>query len=174
MGKSSGPRVACISIAGISGSRALPSERGVRNSDWLFLAIRSLHILGLVLLVGATSLFDLRLLGRGPVRQQPVSQIARRVMPWVGASFSGMFVTGVVMFSSEATRCYQSWCFRAEMIWLSLVGLNAFIFQFGAYRSVANGDEAVPESPAGARVAAWTSLVLSGLVVFAGRGIAHD
>jgi hypothetical protein len=145
----------------------------VRNSDWLFPVIESVHMLGIILLVGATGLFDLRLLGRGPLRQQPVSQIARQVMPWVWGSFAVMFVTGVLMFSSEATRCYQSWCFRAKMILLLLAGLNAFIFQFGAFRYVANWDEGAREPPAGARVAAWTSLVLWVLIVFAGRGIAY-
>jgi hypothetical protein len=145
----------------------------VRNSDWLFPVIESLHMLGIVLLVGATGLFDLRLLGRGPFRQQPASQVARQVMPWVWGSFAGMFITGSLMFTSEATRCYQSWCFRAKMVLLLMAGLNAFIFQFGAYRQVANWDEAARKPPAGARVAAWTSLVLWVVIVFAGRGIAY-
>lgn len=146
---------------------------GVRNSDWLFPVIESLHMLGIVLLVGATGLFDLRLLGRGPFRQQRASRAARQVMPWVWGAFTVMFFTGVLMFTSEATRCYQSWCFRAKMVLLVLTGLNAFIFQFGAYRQVANWDEASLEVPAGARAAAWTSLVLWVLIVFAGRGIAY-
>jgi Family of unknown function (DUF6152) len=104
---------------------------GVRNSGWLFPVIESVHTVGIVLLVGATGLFDLRLLGRGPFRQQSASQ-AQQVMPWVWGSFSVMFLTGVLMFSSEATRCYQSWCFRAKMVLLMLAGLNAFIFQFRA------------------------------------------
>jgi hypothetical protein len=146
---------------------------GVRNSDWLFPVIESVHMLGIVLLVGATGLFDLRLLGRGPFRQQPASQVARQVMPWVWGSFAVMFVTGTLMFSSEATRCYQSWCFRAKMVLLVLAGLNAFIFQLGAYRQVAKWDEAVLKPPTGARVAAWTSLALWVVIVFAGRGIAY-
>jgi hypothetical protein len=83
-----------------------------------------------------------------------------------------MFLTGVRMFSSEA-RCYQSWYFRAKMVLLILAGLNAFIFQFGAYRQVANWDEAVLKPPTGARVAAWTSSVLWVVIVFTGRGIAY-
>jgi hypothetical protein len=145
----------------------------VRNSDWLFPVVESVHMLGIVLLVSATGLFDLRLLGRGPFRQQPASQVAHQVMPWVWGSFAVMFVTGVLMFTSEATRCYQSWCFRGKMILLLLAGLNAFIFQFGAYRHVANWDQAALKVPAGARAAAWTSLVLWVLIVFAGRGIAY-
>jgi hypothetical protein len=145
----------------------------VRNSDWLFPFIESIHMLGIVFLVGATGLFDLRLLGRGPLRQQPISQLARQVMPWVWGSFAVMFITGSLMFTSEATRCYQSWCFRGKMILLILAGLNAFIFQFGAYRHVANWDDAALKPPSGARFAAYASLALWVLIVFAGRGIAY-
>jgi hypothetical protein len=59
------------------------------------------------------------------------------------------------------------------MVLLVLAGLNAFIFQFGAYQQVADWDEASAKSPTGARAAAWTSLVLWALIVFAGRGIAY-
>jgi uncharacterized membrane protein len=145
----------------------------IRNSDWLFPVIEAIHVLGIVVLVGSTALFDLRLLGRGFMKQQSVSEVGKQVMPWVWASFALMFVTGVLMFSSEATKCYTSWFFRLKMLLLILAGLNAFIFQFGAYRSIANWDESTRVAPAKARVAAWVGLLLWVLIVFAGRGIAY-
>ena len=145
----------------------------IRNSDWLFPAIESVHVLGIVILVGSTGLFDMRLLGTGFLKRERASDVAKQVMPWVWSSFAVMFVTGVLMFSSEATRCYQSWFFRLKLILLVLAGLNAFIFQFGAYRGIANWDEATAKAPGGARFAAWASLVLWVFIVFAGRGIAY-
>lgn len=145
----------------------------IRDSSWLFPAIESVHVLGIIVLVGSTGLFDLRLLGKGFLRQQRASEVAKQVMPWVWGSFSVMFVTGVLMFSSEATRCYQSWFFRLKMILLILAGLNAFIFQFGTYRQIANWDEAHTPTPGAARVTAWISLLLWVFIVFAGRGIAY-
>ena len=144
----------------------------IRDSSWLFPAIESVHVMGIIILVGSTGLFDLRLLGRGFLRQQPASQVAQQVMPWVWGSFAVMFVTGVLMFSSEATRCYQSWFFRIKLGLLLLTGLNAFIFQFATYRQIANWDEA-SVAPAAARVTAWVSLLLWIFIVFAGRGIAY-
>jgi hypothetical protein len=145
----------------------------IRNSDWLFPAIEAVHVLGITVLVGSTGLFDMRLLNTGFLRQERASSVAEQVMPWVWGSFSVMFVTGCLMFSSEATRCYQSWFFRLKLILLMLAGLNAFIFQFGAYRGIADWDEAGTRVPAGARVTAWASLLLWVFIVFAGRGIAY-
>lgn len=146
---------------------------GIRNSDWLFPVIESVHVLGIVVLVGSTGLFDLRLLNTGFLRQERASYVAKQVMPWVWSSFAVMFVTGVLMFSSEATKCYQSWFFRLKLVLLVLTGLNAFIFQFGAYRQIAKWDEAETKAPAGVRVTAWASLLLWVFIVFAGRGIAY-
>ena len=84
-----------------------------------------------------------------------------------------MVVTGSLMFSYEATRCYTSWFFRIKLVLLALAGLNALIFQFGAYRQVAAWDDTAAVAPRSARVAAWASLILWAFVVFAGRGIAY-
>jgi hypothetical protein len=145
----------------------------IRDSSWLFPAIESVHILGITILVGSTGLFDLRLLGRGFLGRQPASKVAHQVMPWAWGSFSVMFVTGVLMFSSEATRCYQSWFFRIKLGLLLLAGLNALIFQFGTYYQIGDWDEAGTVAPTAARVAAWVSLLLWVFIVFAGRGIAY-
>jgi hypothetical protein len=145
----------------------------IRDSSWLFPAIEAVHVLGIIVLVGSTGLFDMRLLGTGFLRKQRASEVAKQVMPWVWGSFSVMFVTGVLMFSSEATRCYQSWFFRLKLVLLLLAGLNALIFEYGAYRQIANWDEAETVAPAGARAAAWISLLLWVFIVFAGRGIAY-
>ena len=146
---------------------------GIRNSSWLFPAIESVHVLGITVLVGSTGLFDMRLLNTGFLRHERASHVAKQVMPWVWGSFSVMFTTGVLMFSSEATRCYQSWFFRLKLVLLMLAALNAFIFQFGASRGIANWDEAGTKVPGGARVAAWASLLLWVFIVFEGRGIAY-
>ena len=100
----------------------------VRDSSWLFPVIEAIHVLGIIVLVGSTGLFDLRLLGTGFLRDQRASKVAEQVMPWVWGSFALMFITGVVMFSSEATRCYESWFFRLKLGLLLLAGLNAFYF----------------------------------------------
>jgi hypothetical protein len=46
---------------------------GVRDSLWLFPAIETVHLFGIILLVGSTVAFDLRLLGWA-WREQAVSK----------------------------------------------------------------------------------------------------
>ena len=52
----------------------------IRESLWLFPIIETVHIFGIILLVGATSILDLRLMGL-TFRGEPVSKLARRFLP---------------------------------------------------------------------------------------------
>jgi uncharacterized membrane protein len=144
----------------------------VRNSEWLFPFIESIHMLGIVALVGSSILLDLRLLNGGLLRQDRASLVTSRLLPVMWASFAIMAVTGLLMFLSEATRCYESVAFRAKMILLVLVGLNAVLFHFTAYRKIDKW-ELAPSTPGTAKAAAWVSLVLWVGIIVAGRGIAY-
>jgi len=145
----------------------------VRDSSWLFPVIESIHVLGIVVLVGSTGLFDLRLLGKGFLRDKPASLVKREVTPWVWSSFAVMAVTGSLMFSHEATKCYTSWFFRIKIVLIAVAGLNALIFELGVNRRLAIWDDAETEPPRAARIAAWSSLILWAFIVGAGRGIAY-
>ena len=145
----------------------------IRDSSWLFPVIESIHVLGIVVLVGSTGLFDLRLLGRGFLRDKPASWVKAQVMPWVWTSFSVMVLSGSLMFSYEATKCYKSWFFWIKLSLLTLAGLNAVIFQWGANRSIAAWDDPKASAPWSAQLAAWVSLILWAFIVGAGRGIAY-
>jgi len=129
-------------------------------------------MLGIVVLVGTSVLLDLRLLGRGVLRDQPASQVASRALPVMWGSFGVMFITGTLMFMSEATRCYDSMSFRVKIALLLAVGLNALVFQLGPYRKIAGWENAAV-TPTSARVAAWVSMALWVCIVVAGRGIAY-
>lgn len=124
------------------------------------------------MLVGTSVLFDLRLLQRGYLREQPASRVAARLLPVMWASFAVMLVTGTLMFMSEATRCYQSVAFRIKIVLLIATGLNALVFHFTAYRRIGQWEKA-PFAPASVRAAAWLSLALWAAIVVAGRGIAY-
>jgi hypothetical protein len=54
----------------------------IRESNWLFPAIESLHLLGLAVIGGAVLVMDLRLLGFG-IERQPVAQVWRDTRPWL-------------------------------------------------------------------------------------------
>lgn len=144
----------------------------VRESNWLFPVIEAVHVLGIVGLAGASTLLDLRLLNRGFLRDEPASHVASRLLPVMWASFAVMFVTGALMFTSEAWQCYTSLSFRIKMALLLAVGLNALVFHVTSYRTIKTWEHA-PIAPVPARVAAWLSMALWVVIVFAGRAIAY-
>ena len=124
----------------------------LRQSNWAFPTLDTIHTLGIVLVAGTIVLVDLRLLGLG-LRSVPVAQLVARIVPATLAGFGLMFVTGGLLFSSEAVKMYHSPAFRIKMLLLALAGLNALIFHRTIYRDVAHWDPAL-SAPARARLAA--------------------
>lgn len=141
---------------------------GVRESLWLFPAIETVHLLGMALLVATIGLFDLRLLG-WMRRQERVSELGRRLLPWSWGAFAVQVVTGAVLFSSEAEKVYENPAFRLKLLLILLAGLQVLIFDRTLYRNVARWDEGRP--PWGAKLAGGVSILLWLGVVTAGRFI---
>src|ERR1700686_2937172 len=86
----------------------------VRESLWLFPVIETVHIFGIILLVGATSILDLRLMGL-TFRDESVSELAARFIPWALVGFIIQVCTGLLLFSSEATKMYDNIGFKIKM-----------------------------------------------------------
>src|SRR6202035_5915626 len=87
----------------------------IRESLWLFPVIETVHIVGIISLVGGTSILDLRLMGL-PFRDEPVTKLAKRFLPWAWFGFIVQVVTGLLMFSSEAVKMYGNWAFQIKML----------------------------------------------------------
>jgi len=143
----------------------------VAESDWLFPAIETVHIWGIILLVGTTGVLDLRLLGLILTKQR-VSELHHRLIRWTWTGFAVMFVSGSFMFASEAAKMYSNGAFRFKMLLILLAGVNAFLFETTAFRNVAEWDDS-PRTPWGAKLAACFSLVAWVGVIAAGRWIAY-
>ena len=107
----------------------------IRESLWLFPIIETVHIFGIILLVGATSILDLRLMGL-TFRDESVSKLARRFLPWAWAGFLIQVTTGLLLFSSEATKMYGNLGFEIKMLLIVVAGINALVFHSIAYQSV--------------------------------------
>lgn len=143
----------------------------IRESLWLFPIIETIHIFGIILLVGATSILDLRLMGLA-FRDESVSKMAGRFIPWALAGFIIQVTTGLLLFSSEATKMYGNLGFQIKMILIVVAGLNALIFHSVAYKSVGKWDHD-PVAPLSARAAGLISILLWFGIVAAGRWIAY-
>jgi hypothetical protein len=131
--------------------------------------IETVHLLGMAALVGTITVFDLRLLG-WMMRQERVSALARRLLPWAWAAFAVRVATGVVLFLSEAAKVYTNPAFRLKMLLIVFAGLHALFFHKFVYRNVATWDDG-NVLPMGARVSGFLSIQLWVGVVAAGRFI---
>ena len=143
----------------------------IRESLWLFPIIETVHIFGIILLVGATSILDLRLMGL-TFRDESVSKLAGRFIPWALAGFLIQITTGLLLFSSEATKMYGNLGFEIKMLLIVVAGINALIFHSVAYQSVGKWEND-PVAPLGARTAGLVSILLWFGIVAAGRWIAY-
>jgi hypothetical protein len=85
--------------------------------------------------------------------------------------FAVQVTTGLLLFSSEATKCYTNLAFRLKMIMILLAGLNALLFHTTVCRRVDLWGENSP-TPMGAKVASTFSILLWFGIVAAGRWIA--
>jgi len=143
----------------------------VRESTWLFPAIETLHLIGIVLLVGSTSVLDLRLLGAA-LPGTSIANLTRRVLPWAWAGFLVQLVTGGLLFASEAVKTYPNGAFRLKMLMIVGAGLNAMMFHLTTNRRAPQW-ERDRSTPIAAKIAGLTSIALWFGIVIAGRFIPY-
>ena len=153
-------------LAETKGSTAL------HESLLMYPLIESIHVWALTVFVGFAAALDVRLLGWS-MRKMPVSDVARRLLPWMAAGFVVMVISGMLLFYAIPVRSYQSVWFRMKLILLVLAGLNAWVFHAGIWTSVMSWD-LDPITPKRARVAGAASLVLWAAIIFSGRMIAYN
>lgn len=132
----------------------------IRGSLWLFPVIESFHLLALAVIGGAILLVDMRLFGV-LLPGQPVRQLARDAQPWLLASLAVMLTSGILLFTSEAIKCYEHDAFWFKMSCLLL----ALAFTFTVRRKVTMAD-------AGRVGPVWSKLVaVVSVALWAGVGI---
>jgi len=141
-----------------------PWATGTRESSLLFSVIETIHVLGLALSVGTIAVVDLRLLGLG-MRRQPVTQLAGQLARGTLDGLAGNVVSGIMLFLSEALKCYASTSFQLKMLLLC----SAILFHVTIYRRFTMSEDA--------RIKPWRArLIASVWVGFgpAGRAIGFE
>jgi hypothetical protein len=141
----------------------------IRENEFAFPCIESVHVLAITLVVGSIAVLDLRLLGWAS-RDRLVSRLSAEVLPVTWSAFGVAVLSGSLLFASNAPKYLENPFFRGKLVLLALAGLNMLLFQLVVGRDLATWDgAAVP--PRAARIAAALSLTLWTLVVAAGRWI---
>lgn len=133
--------------------------------------IESIHSLALAVMLWPAAILDLRLLGL-TMRRRPVSVVAAQFLPWVWTGFVTMVLTGLILFSAEAVKCYNSPFFRAKVVLLAVAGVNAMVFHTTVFRDVTKWDYNV-HTPLRAKLAGGFSLLVWIGVVAMGRALAY-
>jgi hypothetical protein len=124
--------------------------------------IEAVHLLAFALTGGTVLLVSLRLLGYR-VGGQTASQVAAEVRPWFLGSLVAVVGSGLLLFLSEAVKCYNSVAFQVKISALAAVVILTAV----SHRQVTS--DAV--APAIQRASAVTTLVLWALVAWGGRWI---
>lgn len=130
----------------------------------------TLHLLGLVMLVGGIGVVDLRVAGLFP--RLPVKPLADALTPIAVAGLLLMAASGAVMFAADAVSLAGSPTFRWKLGLLAAALVNAI-----AFRSMFNGRIASWDRvsiPGSARIMALVSIALWLLVGMQGRLIAYS
>lgn len=125
------------------------------------------HLFALTILLGTTIILSLRLFGV-MFQHQPFVELACNLRPWNLWSLGVMLVTGSLLFSSEAVKCYGNDSFRAKMVFLFL----ALLFRFTLYPKLTRFDQTEAGiRPRWGKLAGGLSLALWFSVGLAGRAI---
>ena len=143
-------------------------SRAILESDFGFGLLIIAHVLGLGLFLGTVLLFDLRLLERS-IRTSPVSDFVDHMLPWTRLGFGLMAVSVVILFCTEAVKCYQSTAFRLKMAFILLGLVNVAVFHQVSYSKSGTQANRVSWTIAGA-----ASLLLWLGALAAGRAVGYD
>jgi hypothetical protein len=133
----------------------------IRESDNLFSAIETIHVLGVTASAGTIAIADLavlRLVFTQYSRREVLAPLVR--IAWIG--FGVMMLSGVLLFWSEADKLYFNAAFRWKLLLLSVLGVNQWLF----HRRFGGSDR-------NERVHAVLSLSLWTGVIVLGRAIAY-
>lgn len=144
----------------------------IRESSWLFPIIEGSHILALPASVGMIVIFDLRLLGLA-FQKGPAPRIISEFLRWAKIGFVIMFVTGGLLFMTQAEKAYLNPFFRTKLILLLLLGINAAVYQLIFYHQMPQWN-LTRRIPVGAKFCGGLSLVFWIGVIVCGRTMAYQ
>ena len=133
-------------------------------SIWAYPAVLTLHTLGLGVLVGASAVLDLRLLGWA--RGIPLASL-ERLFPVMWAGFWVNAISGVALFVGDASTKGTTRIFASKLVIIVVA-----VLVVRALRRTVYGGASPVESSMG-RVLAASSLVLWFLAIVTGRYMAY-
>jgi hypothetical protein len=136
------------------------------SSIWGYPTVLTLHTLGLGVLVGASTVIDLRLLGAAP--QIPLEPL-RRLFPVMWAGFWINAISGVALFAADATTKGTTTVFLSKLAIIVI----AVVVLMAIKRTVFRDGSAAEKTTVTVRALAAASLVLWLAAIVTGRYMAY-
>lgn len=140
----------------------------LRTSIWAYPIVNTLHIVGLGLLLGATTVLDLRLLGWR--RQVPVSSLSQALLPVAATGLFVAVVAGGLLFIARPLDYAFNGLFQVKLGLLALALVNIGWCVRSPGWQLARSDGLIETS---VKVNAACSLALWLAIIFAGRMIGY-
>ena len=141
----------------------------IAESTWAFPTLETLHVIGLVTVLGTIFIMDLRLIGRASTNAA-VTALTKDTLPWTWAGFALAAITGSLLFISKASSYMINPYFLTKMGLMAIAGANMLYFHFVTFKNIAVWDNSAA-MPAGVKFAGATSILFWLAIVFCGRAI---
>ncbi|WP_225865897.1 DUF6644 family protein [Dyadobacter aurulentus] len=143
---------------------------GIRQSLYLYPVLEIIHILGIVMLVGAAFLFDLRLLGYS--KNLPVAGLAKHLLPWSQRGLILIIPSGLLLFITNAQALGTDFTFWLKLALILVAALNAWIFHRFIYK-IPKGDSRETMLSGTSKLSALISISVWIAVIACGRLLAY-
>jgi hypothetical protein len=142
------------------------------GATYWFPLLESIHVLGIVFLLGSILIVDLRLIG-WHAKTQRIAIMSRELSPWSWGSFCVCIVTGAGLFISRPGAYADNTAFQTKLVLIVLAGVNLLLFTRFKAKTSSHWDE-MTQPPFTIRAAGFGSLILWAGVVIAGRWVGHS
>jgi hypothetical protein len=148
-----------------------PLSTVIQTVSWVIPAVQTIHIVCVAIVIAATFLVSLRVLGVFDP-SQPVAALVRRFLPSIWYALAALLFTGSLLIVGEPGRSLMNPAFAAKMLMLVVVASLTAVLQ-RPLATEAGYWEATDQRRVWSKGIAILSLVLWSCIVFAGRWIAY-
>jgi len=126
----------------------------IGDTGYLYNTFSVLHYFCVFVMVGATAMVDLRVMGLA-ARRETVAQVADQFFPWMWTAFAIATISGFLEFAPAGASFAPDHIFQTKVVLVVLAVVFAIIVQRGA-----RGWSQLPAIPMSAKILAAISLLL--------------
>ena len=143
----------------------------LRSSEIVSPLAQAAHIVGFSIVLGASGMIALRVLGLGLASQSP-PEMSRRLYPWLGGALVVLLLTGSLLFLARPERYLVNSAFQAKLSFL-LVNLAMTAVLAAVLRRETGWRTAAARVLAAISVLRWIATILAGRMIAYASAVAQ-